>query len=219
MGAVELPLPPTPLPVTVSSVLPAIEPPASVAAIDIVPRTGRMDSLDRCLMVIVSMILTLLAGLMLVSLSKQWQKYDQAIDVALGSRAPSVLANAAVTGPDHAAALTYARALDEASIKMSALMLAFVLVFLGALYVLRTTTSAYHLGIQGQGTSGTLETSSPGLVMVTLGLVLVAIAVLHKTNIDYQGPTVTVPQTQDASQSAPAQPGLPLESNNGGAHK
>lgn len=195
--------------------------PATTASVAVRIPSGRMDALDRALMVIVSLILALLAGLMITSLSHQWSKYNEAIDVALGSREPAQLPNAARTGPDHAAALTYARALDEASIKMSALMLAFVLVFLGALYVLRTTTSAFHLGINNApaGQSGTLETSSPGLVMVTLGLVLVAIAVLHRTDIDYQGPTLEVPaQVQpDTNQSPPAQSGLPLENPAAGA--
>lgn len=222
--------------VPVSDVSPAgvVPPDAVVTTVGpVVVPNGRMDPLDRMLMITVSLILALLSGLMIVSLTRQRAMYVHAIDVALGVQHTAAENGAPASGgavaaeaqearaPDHAAALTYARALDEASIKTSALMLAFVLVFLGALYVLRTTTSAFHLGLQNAASSGTLETSSPGLVMVSLGLALCTIAVLHKTNIDYQAPTVIVPQNAAAetgTTSAPAQPGLGLETGSGGSH-
>ena len=99
---------------------------------------------------------------------------------------------------DAAAVLTYARALDAAIVKTSALFLGYVLVFTGALYVLRIAGSHYRLSVQSGQNSGSLETSSPGLVIITLGVFLVAVAILNKTSAEY-GQT-----KQTTSQAAPA---------------
>jgi hypothetical protein len=228
---------------TISAAADSVTPTVVAAAIAVVHHQP-LDPLDKKLIWIVSGVLCLLAALMVVCLALQWQKYDTAIGVALGypiplykAASPAAIAAAAIAAaangsdvPDHAAALTYAQALDEAIIKTSALMLAFVVVFLGALYVLRTSTAQYHLSVTGKETSGTLETSSPGLVMVTLGLVIVAVAVLHRTDISYQAPSQGPPTTDVApadvalptpTSTSPTQPGVAqqgLTLEKGGGH-
>ena len=137
--------------------------------------------LDKRLIAVVMVTLGLLWTVMLVSLGFEWSKYDGAINVALKQKVP-----------DHAAALGYARAMDAGITKTSSMMLAFVVVFLGALYVLRSATAAYSLKVAGQGVTGNLETASPGLVMVTLGLALVAVTVLVKSDVNYAAPATVV---------------------------
>src|ERR1700761_2643170 len=91
------------------------------------PKAVPLDPVDKRIMLVVSAILLLLSGMMVACVGLEWQKYDAAIAVAIKE-----------LPPDHAAALSYARALDAAVTKTAALMLAYIVVFLGALYVLRT---------------------------------------------------------------------------------
>ena len=169
------------------------------------------DPLDQRIMWTVCALLGLLSTLLVASVALQWQKYDSVIRVA-----------AVESPPDHSAVLCYARALDAAVIKTCALMLGFTVVFLGALYVLRTTTVAFSLGLSGKGYNGTLQTTSPGLVMITLGLAIVATTVLTKADIDYHAPTY-LPQAQGVAPAAVheidrgrATPTLRLEGDDGG---
>jgi hypothetical protein len=178
------------------------------------PTPTAIDTLvDKRIILTVSAMLALLAALMVLCLGLQWQKYESAIQLAVHS-----------SPPDHAAALSYSRAFDATLIKTSALMLAFIVVFLGALYVLRTATAAFKLGLGGKGFTGTLQTASPGLVMVTLGLVIVAIAVLARSDINYSAPTYAMPPSAGANNPTAEQeiergsvtPTLQLENNDGG---
>ena len=91
-------------------------------------------------------------------------------------------------------------------------MLAFTVVFFGALYVLRTATSGYSLSGSGGGFSANLQTSSPGLVMVTLGLTIVAVAVLAKGDEIYSSPEYA---TEPAAASTPAPTPVPAVSGLG----
>ena len=85
-------------------------------------------SLDWRLFLVVSLILTAITALFVIGLFVQWRGYNAGLQVAL-------------TDPvDHGAALSYSRGLDAAIIKSSALFLGYLLVFTGALYVLRSAT-------------------------------------------------------------------------------
>src|SRR5208337_2566322 len=90
---------------------------------------------------------------------------------------------------DHGAVLSYSRAWDIAVMKTSGMCFGFLLTFLGALYVLRTRDNEYALTVGGLNKENTLRTSSPGLVMITLGVALVATSILKEATIDYQAPT------------------------------
>jgi hypothetical protein len=133
-------------------------------------------SLDRHLFLIVSLILAVLGLLCISSLAVQVRTYMGAI---------GQMQNQAGTPQGTAAILDFTRALDAAIIKTSALFLGYLLVFTGALYVLRIATAQYQLNIKSGRNSGHLQTSSPGLVILTLGVVLVAIALLHQTSVQY----------------------------------
>lgn len=77
--------------------------------------------------------------------------------------------------------INYARALDFATVKLSTVLLGFILAFLGALYVLRIQASVFKGSVTSTGTGGTIETSSPGLVMLTLGVVAVICSLFSKS--------------------------------------
>ena len=132
------------------------------------------DLLDGRLFLLVSTMIAVLTLLFVAGLAAQWQTYHAGIQAALSQ-----------AEPDHAAVLAYSRALGAAIMKTSALFLGYLLSFTGALYVLRSATAAYRLSVAGGGKSGHLQSSSPGLVIITLGVVLIAIAIFAKTEINY----------------------------------
>lgn len=75
-----------------------------------------------------------------------------------------------------------------------------MLVFTGALYVLRIATSQYRFNVKSGRHSGTLQTSSPGLVMITLGVFLVALTVSNKTVMNYgEGTSTSAPPISSKS--------------------
>ena len=85
---------------------------------------------------------------------------------------------------DHAAVLAYGRSADYAASKYVALLLGFALIFLGSAYVLRTSTVGYSVSVAHKEINASLATSSPGLVLATLGVVLVALAILTQSDIN-----------------------------------
>lgn len=132
-------------------------------------------SLDRSLFLIVCVMLLFTVSLLSVNLAFQHRNYNAGISAALGSDMI-----------DHAVIITYTRAWDFAVVKVSSIFLAFCLIMVGALYVLRTATVSYSLTLTNQAQKGSLETSSPGLVMLTLGVVLMAVVVFSTSKVEYQ---------------------------------
>jgi hypothetical protein len=131
-------------------------------------------SFDQYIFVIMTCILGLLSVLLVMNLRVQRENYQNGLGAALNS-----------SPPDHSAALTYAQASDAAVIKLSALFLGFLLVFTGTLYVLRAASSQFKLQGTAMKTMWVLQSSSPGLVVVTLGVLLVAISLLAKNGVSY----------------------------------
>lgn len=162
--------------------------------------TTRLDPLDRTLLWTVALILFLLSIIMIVTLYTQWIRYDYAASIALKQ-----------TVPDHAAAITYERALDFAATKLCALLLSFVVTFVGALYVLRSSSQAFHLAVQGKGLGGTLQSTSPGLVMLTLGVVLAVVAILTHSELNYEPGTTGPAQITSEPATVTVQPSLRME--------
>jgi len=85
--------------------------------------------------------------------------------------------------------LAFARAADAAIVKTCSIFLAFALMFLGALYTFRIAPAQYRLVAEGQKVKGTFETASPGLVMITLGMVLICAVVWKEYTITYDATT------------------------------
>jgi cytochrome c biogenesis factor len=139
----------------------------------------RDEPLDKRLFVIVGVILVLLAVLFVAALLEVRGTYSQGMRKAL-----------AASPIRHEAVLAYARSLDEAFVKISALFLGFLLVFTGALYVLRIATTHYRLSIKTGQASGNLQTSSPGLVIISLGILLIIVTILTKSTLEYKDPPI-----------------------------
>jgi len=154
-------------------------------------------SLDWRLFLVVSLILTAITALFVIGLFVQWRGYNAGLQVAL-------------TDPvDHGAALSYSRGLDAAIIKSSALFLGYLLVFTGALYVLRSATAAYQLSVKTGTQNGTLQTTSPGLVIITLGVLLITVTIVTKSELNYVPPAPEQQQDQEKKQVEKGQAVLP----------
>lgn len=132
-------------------------------------------SLDKSLFLIVCIMLLFTVTQLSVNLLFQYRNYNAGISAALG--AASV---------DHAVVITYTRAWDFAVVKVSSIFLAFCLIMVGALYVLRAATVSYSFTMANRAQKSSLETGSPGLVMITLGVVLMAVVVFSTSRVDYQ---------------------------------
>jgi len=124
------------------------------------------------LFVVVCLVLVLIGGLLVLNLWFQHSNYQTAIAIALKE-----------DGPSHDHIVTYARAWDFAVAKTSSLFVSFLLIFVGALYVLRAGQSSFALKVTGVGSSGALESSSPGLVMIALGVTLTVLTFYRDTTV------------------------------------
>lgn len=140
-------------------------------------RRLRDRRLDRSLFIVVCIVLSILILVLCLGLYIQYGTYRDAI--ASGGTVGGTI--------DHASTISYARALDFAIAKTTALTMGFVLIFLGALYVLRAGEAEYGLTVGNSAVKSSLQTSSPGLVMVTLGVALTAVVLNTTSNIQYSG--------------------------------
>ena len=74
--------------------------------------------------------------------------------------------------------------------KAAAFGVSALLALIGGVFILNGATAAYNLGLAGQpepgGLSATLQTTSPGLVIVTLAMALAAFAVSNKSSLQDQ---------------------------------
>ncbi|HTS50977.1 MAG TPA: hypothetical protein VMH05_23685 [Bryobacteraceae bacterium] len=111
--------------------------------------------------------------LLIVSFALQYSTYRSALN-GVASSDPG----------NYVAIVTYLGAWDAAVTKTSCLFLSFVLILVGALYVLRTAQIAYSLTIEGSGAKGALQTTSPGLVILTLGIVALALSLFKPVSVD-----------------------------------
>jgi hypothetical protein len=71
---------------------------------------------------------------------------------------------------------------EVVTFKATALFVGALVAILGALFVLRTAETAYDARLEAAGWKVSLGTSSPGLVMISLGCALVAVPMLSKAH-------------------------------------
>lgn len=155
-----------------------------------------LDLLSANLFMVVTIVLAFVGVLLIAGLVIQTWSYWDGIHAAT-----KISVNSAANQVDHAAIITYARGMGAAFIKTSALFLGFILIFTGTLYVLRTAEASFDLQVSQAGTQGSLHTASPGLVIVTLGVVLTMVAILVKSDLGYEKTTLA-PAAQTASSPA-----------------
>jgi len=137
-----------------------------------------MTRLDTFLLVAVAIAAFIVFMLLGYSLYFQLHTYKFGIEQALKNQ-------------ESAIALAYSKANDFAITKTSTVFLGFVLAFLGALYVLRTTRVPFVAKATGSAKATiSLQTSSPGLVMIALGVLTINLALFSKSfvGVDVESP-------------------------------
>lgn len=162
--------------------------------------------IDAAIFAAVALVLLSLIALLASNLAFQYLNYRDGIKFALAD--PKYI--------DHASVLIYSRAWDFAVVKTSSLFLSFLLIFTGALYVLRVGETNFQLAAEKGDFKGSLSVTSPGLVMVTLGVALAAYVLSSKTYVEYnrQGltPRVTLEKKGEPEPVSPTVPLVPAKS-------
>lgn len=133
--------------------------------------------LNMSIFVLAILLLTFVCMLLSVNLYFQYHNYSFAIDAALKSSSPNEAAIISVG---------ISRAFDFAVVKTSATFLGFVLVIFGAAFVLRVAETAYSLDIDSaQVGKISLQSTSPGLVIATLGVLVIALSLYKDAEIEF----------------------------------
>lgn len=151
--------------------------------------------LTAALFVAVAVVLLATLVLLAVNVTRQMSTHSSAITAAmeLGGANGSILA------------LSWARALDFAVLKSSTVFLGFTLVLLGALYLLKVFDTVFAVNASAHEFGKiAVKTTSPGLVMITLGVLTVIVALFSTSMIDVSSEhEPTVPITSRSGEMAP----------------
>ena len=140
---------------------------------------------------IVLVRLVFVGGMMYWSIGQQMAPEDLGLRTAMND-----------TPPNHAAAIIYSRVISASVTKTSSLYLAFLLIFLGGSFVLLPIRAAYQAHLEGHEMKGTLTTSSPGLIMISLGVVLAIATMAIKTDVTYSEQFSNQPAVPPAADTA-----------------
>jgi hypothetical protein len=146
------------------------------------------------LLALTGAVMVLVVVVLSLGLWTQVRSYDRLIPALLTAPAPSTTA-----------LLAASRSLDAAVVKTCSLYVAFLLILLGGVYTLRVGEIAYKLSVGGGIGKGALQTASPGLVIVTLGALIVAVTILKEQTINLTADAVTtvgVPAADPAADRA-----------------
>ena len=140
--------------------------------------------LDRTIILVAVMLTLFTIALLLGNLYFQYTKYGQAISHALDKDFVNYMGFV-----DYAAVLSLSRAYDFAVLKTSGMFLGYGLIMLGSIFVLRRQQETFELDV-GKAEAGRLllRSSSPGLIMIFFGVVLMCTMVLVKQSIRYETP-------------------------------
>lgn len=127
------------------------------------------------------LLLLFVCALLSTNLLFQHRNYDLAINEALKSNCNSA-----------GIAIAVSRAFDFAVVKTSALFLGFVLSIFGTTFVLHVARSAFRMHAEASRVAKlAFQSTSPGLVIATLGVIVVVVALYNKSlvnlNHDVQG--------------------------------
>lgn len=131
---------------------------------------------DKAIFLVIVAVLTAIVVLLFVSLWFQYAQYSSGVDaVAQGKQI------------NHVALLVYSRAWDFAVIKTSSLFLSFLLIFAGAIFVLKKAVGSLSGGAEYGTFKGSINVSGPGLVLAFLGVCLAALTIYNKTEVGLTG--------------------------------
>ncbi len=165
-------------------IAPAVPPLPPVASPPRASPPKGLGALDGVILFAAVAVIAATTVLLFIVLRNQMNNYNNAIAIELKN-----------TGHvEHAAILAYARATDFAAAKLSALFLGFLLVFLGAMFVLRVAKVDYGLSVSsGPSQSLSLNSTSPGLIIISLGVILIICVLFNQSRLDYQPPPTSIP--------------------------
>ena len=131
-----------------------------------------MQTIDWILIAIVSTVLLSLTIFLLCDLSSFNSSYD------------TIIKNIIHSGEDQDV-LAYSRAKDFNNMKSITLIVSFLLIFIGAIYLLKVFNLNYKFGLDNPSLGKIdLQATSPGLVMITLGVILNIAILMTKTEIN-----------------------------------
>jgi hypothetical protein len=133
-----------------------------------------------------AVVIAFIGGILFWAILSETELCKKGLDTALAS----------TTDINHPAALAYTRAMVAAYTKTFSILLSFLLMFAGAIYILLPNTSAFKADLEKSGIKGALATNSPGLVIASLGMLLAMTAVLTPVTMNYEE-TVTPPAQAD----------------------
>lgn len=133
-----------------------------------------MSKLEWATFSLVSTMIGFVAIILLLNLLFQYGNYSIGIDVA--SRESMY---------NHTAILTYSRAWDFAVVKTSSLFMSFILIFTGAIYVLHKSDAKLDASGEYNGIRGSIQITTPGLILALMGLVIACVAMLVQSRVDF----------------------------------
>ena len=168
----------------------------------------RRLKIDHVIFACTLLLLGFVVGVVLWNVAAQVGHYEAALTQELNSQAPSKVF-----------LISANRALDFVLIRSAALIFGVTLTLLGALYLFKVFDAPFDLSAGGvEKLNLSLKTSSPGLVMITLGVVLVISTVYARSTVSYNYETAPgrVRETassapRDQTRAAPATPDSKVE--------
>jgi TRAP-type C4-dicarboxylate transport system permease small subunit len=136
------------------------------------------------LYVVLTLILLFLGGMLLFGVQSANANYGKGI--ALAEQYYTDHKDRADVRPDLSLLYTQqnSRAQDQIFIKASALFMGYVVVVIGCLFVLKGIEAAYELSVHRAELESALKTTSPGLVLITLGMCLVVATMFSHTTLE-----------------------------------
>ena len=154
--------------------------------------------LDIALFVIVTVLMVLVLVMLSANIISQYVNYKGGI--------ASVFAGKEFM--DHSAIIAYSRSWDFAIIKTSSFFLSVLVILIGSLYVLRVARFDITVSAQTEFFRGAFSTSSPGLTMVLLGVVLAVFSLNYKSEIGYDSgaPAAVEMESKPRKPNAPHTP-------------
>lgn len=142
------------------------------------PTTGvsqKLDRIDVFLLLIVTLVLILVCTLLGINLYNQNHLYNTLIDYTLTKTDQNI----------QGYALAFSKSLDFAVAKICSIFIGFLLVLIGALYIIKVFNVSYKLNAEvPEKLKLSLESSSPGLVLSTLGVVVLIFSITTKYELE-----------------------------------
>lgn len=74
------------------------------------------------------------------------------------------------------------------ALRFLGMLMGIAVVFVGMFFTIKGLEAGYALDVTDGSKSASLKTASPGLVLCTLGLALIAAAVMHTANLTFETP-------------------------------